>query len=590
MHDEMSKNVFVFDHIPKCGGSSMYALLHKHIGSFVAVRSAHQLIECADKIAESPEENHYLGGHYVYGVHDLLPKSCNVVYYTLLRNPLEASYSLYRYLKKVTVLRGSFIDFLYDNPCNSMTTFLGGSYENALVRLKKYRFVGFLDQKELSLRCISSLLKVELSRLERHNATENVHDILNEIDTSALREVMDDLRLYEYFRHAFDRSAAKGGLPEAMPGTPMGCAATTAPPQPEPSQTVYVHPNAAIEQWSRGRENTKDIAGLIATEESPDRIFFLAMILGRNNRPIGDETFDRILEALNERFIECLNASQISSKYRFEAAYEMAGNLAAHASLDKDTVVLNEAKKMFMFLASSAYARQNGLSVPVLQEICERDPHDPVLQTNLVIQHRLDRDFGRAMEMLDRIHPSARWTTYSNEYFVTKVAERSGAFRFSDIAQDDAFIPHRKALRFLDDNFRLSDRKPLEEIDRDGMLVLRSGPLPVLDDLLASVRRMGGTASIVMQKSLCAEEKYRDFTRYGIDDGWFDASRHEELKNTLQGMSFGSIVLLCSDFNSLNKLHNFLVFCRAIPSNGVYAYPISNLFAQQDRKSFVPLQ
>ena len=95
----MNAKTIIFLHIPKTGGRSLQNILLRQYSEEEVITDAHEIL---DQISDWPEEKkrniRYLQGHFIYGIHKILPQECS--YITVLRDPVDRVISHYYYIKR----------------------------------------------------------------------------------------------------------------------------------------------------------------------------------------------------------------------------------------------------------------------------------------------------------------------------------------------------------------------------------------------------------------------------------------------------------------------------------------------------------
>jgi hypothetical protein len=101
----MKKPVLIFLHIPKTAGSSLGHAMHRQYGrSSIFFIDGNHPMQSVDKFISLPADikSQYLciSGHIPFGLHEYIPQQ--VVYTTVLRNPVERLISLYHHVLRET--------------------------------------------------------------------------------------------------------------------------------------------------------------------------------------------------------------------------------------------------------------------------------------------------------------------------------------------------------------------------------------------------------------------------------------------------------------------------------------------------------
>lgn len=222
---EIGENpIFIFNHIPKCGGSS----LSTYLRNFFIVkmdypphelrypnREEHQL-KLKEFAALRPDFMNLkpweiLSGHYHKPEFEIssrfkgLYTEKRVRLITFIRNPIRHRLSLYYFgLKKghAYATNITFEEFIITREINFISQSLGLKEDNYKEVLDKYFFIGDVDNFDLSLKTLNKMLgKPELNQVPLINATEKPISELD-IDGSILKKFKEvnslDYLVYDY--------------------------------------------------------------------------------------------------------------------------------------------------------------------------------------------------------------------------------------------------------------------------------------------------------------------------------------------------------------------------------------------------------
>lgn len=105
---DAARPLWIFLHVPKCGGTTLKAHLERHFAMDEQLvefshwgrsyRRTHGRPEFADRPAEERARAEILSGHQTwYGIHQLVPGAREPRYFTVLRDPAERCVSLYNF-------------------------------------------------------------------------------------------------------------------------------------------------------------------------------------------------------------------------------------------------------------------------------------------------------------------------------------------------------------------------------------------------------------------------------------------------------------------------------------------------------------
>jgi hypothetical protein len=170
--------VYIFHHMPKCGGTSLSELLNKW---FIVIRDYrkgwdgnHPIAIKTDKLRSI----HCLAGHWeLPGVY--LKERYSEVFnndrykvFTFLRDPLEHSLSLYRYEKENNRTDIIDIEEHFKIRPNYMATILNANEDNYKQIIDRYFFIGIVEEMEKSIRILSELTEKKYYKLPWINRTK----------------------------------------------------------------------------------------------------------------------------------------------------------------------------------------------------------------------------------------------------------------------------------------------------------------------------------------------------------------------------------------------------------------------------------
>ncbi|GAB7021552.1 tetratricopeptide repeat protein [Salidesulfovibrio brasiliensis] len=569
------KTVYAFDHVPKCAGTSLHKMFEAQDCGYLHITSPDALVTFADGILEdNTRDAYYIGGELIYGIHELLPNDFQVFYYTFLRNPTDVAYSYFRFRKKKgNFTYGSFMDYLYDNPFNSITHHFGGSPERAIARLENYDYIGFVETYTESVAELGKRIGIEFPGIEHQNKTVDRDNELMRANITGVAEASDDHRVYNHFSRVkamADRQSSQTRLNSNAP--------------------VYSRQNRTIADWSgEGLDHGSLIERMKQQDTDSEDFLHQAGLAAKMQLNIDDDLFEKVMAMDRDYTLECLGPAQITTKYRYDRLYERYERFASRCVFDRQAAHRLRAQQVLAFLANSAYGKANGLSIELLKQAVALNTHNDDHKRALAVHLRLQGRAEEAVAVLDTIPVERRDTVFFNEYMITTQARDGASFDIGSLMTEDVAAGHYRSLKLLHDNFELSRRKLFSEMAGKRLLVVRSGPLAVLDDLIASAAELGCDVTLGLQGGLRSNPAYSGQNVHWLGDGMFNPSEDFEGRQALEKMTVDATIYLCSSFASLNSLHNFVEFFGKIPSKGGFAYPMSNMMAGMDRKSLIPM-
>jgi hypothetical protein len=217
-----AKPVYVFHHIPKCGGTSMEKVLARWFVFVPDYRTGWSSDIPGKKDLRKLRSGHCLVGLYDsegYYLHQRYPEmltSDRFRLITLVRDPLQVRLSLYHYEKKLKVGLYNQMNKLEDH------VFSGGNYladrfpatlENYKEVIDRYFFVGILEQPQASLDVLAYMIGKPPQEFPWENATRShggsASDGLSEEQVARFHEKNSlDYLVYDYCVQKFREKLA----------------------------------------------------------------------------------------------------------------------------------------------------------------------------------------------------------------------------------------------------------------------------------------------------------------------------------------------------------------------------------------------
>lgn len=205
--------ICLFNHIPKCGGTTLMRLLGQAFARHETTRHEGDGARVARALNRNvPEGDCCVTGHFVWGLHEQLRFACDVSYVTMLREPLSLFKSYYNYTLKKYNAFFTPEAFLYSQyEPNPLCLHLAhGDVGLAKKRLAEdYAAFGVMEDYGRSLDLFSRVWSVDLPDYAKENVSHSGEVVL---DAKALRSFAgknrDDLALYAWARDFFETRLA----------------------------------------------------------------------------------------------------------------------------------------------------------------------------------------------------------------------------------------------------------------------------------------------------------------------------------------------------------------------------------------------
>jgi len=208
--------VYIFHHMPKCGGTSLNYLLNQW---FIVKRdyrkdwnSKHPKKYNLDKFRSI----HCLVGHWelpkVY-LNKRYPEVFLIDRYkvfTFLRDPLEHSLSLYRYEKEHAQTDVEDILEHFQLRPNYMAGILGANKSNYKEIINRYDFVGIVEKMDMSVELLAQKIGKNYKKVPFTNITiKNKNDISKNIPND-LKEEFKEINEIDYLIYNYSRNKLNG--------------------------------------------------------------------------------------------------------------------------------------------------------------------------------------------------------------------------------------------------------------------------------------------------------------------------------------------------------------------------------------------
>lgn len=219
---DIRSRVCIFNHIPKCGGTTMTGILEKALGGQQLVYHEGDMSRIAKRVnAIGAAQNHFITGHFVWGIHEALTFPHTLTYVTMLREPVSLFKSYYNYYIKKYNLPCSMEQFLLTQyEANPLCMHLAnGDLELAKRRLlHDYAAVGILERYGESLELFARELGFTLTEYDVQNVSRSTAvELPPDIEAYFRRKNRKDIELYAWALKLFQERAAPRAAGAAEP-------------------------------------------------------------------------------------------------------------------------------------------------------------------------------------------------------------------------------------------------------------------------------------------------------------------------------------------------------------------------------------
>ncbi len=212
------RSVLIFNHIPKCAGTTVASILESTFESFYRANSLEDVARIMRRVRDETIFDNgpvAITGHHAADSHTLFPENVKCFYCTTLRNPLRLVQSQYRYCCKTLSFNGSFEDYILNINDNYLLQYAHiGSGDP--VPLNNYALVGFVEEMDQFLGRLFAMLDRKLENYESLNVSTSKHGDVEGPARDFLKILLkNDLDFYNKARESF----ANVPLPRSMPSS-----------------------------------------------------------------------------------------------------------------------------------------------------------------------------------------------------------------------------------------------------------------------------------------------------------------------------------------------------------------------------------
>lgn len=212
----MSKNIIIFSHIPKCGGVTMNYILRRHFGlkhiETIQKYQNNKMIFNNDdllfQIKINPFVNSIAGhGFACLDINRINIKNKNLLFYTMLRNPIDRVFSQYRFQVKRYNLSDDFNKWFQEyHISNGIVKHIAGSNNLGLamdILSNNYQAVGLMEKYDESLLIFKQRLSLQGINLHYKiknvtNKSERDKEIEYKYKDMVISNNLNDIKLYEF--------------------------------------------------------------------------------------------------------------------------------------------------------------------------------------------------------------------------------------------------------------------------------------------------------------------------------------------------------------------------------------------------------
>ena len=195
-------HVYIFNHIPKCGGHSVVDIL-KSWGKVILTYN--------DSKINGLMQNQILCGHNLINKYPFLLNDKRCCVFSFVRDPLSLSISLYYYYRNRNKLsdidiNNGLINSSNNSP-NILSQYLGCNKNNYKMIIDNYFFIGIFEKFQESFNALCTLTNHICVKLPIINKSiKDNQKITNEVIDYFKEKNMFDYQMYNYIYHKYEQT------------------------------------------------------------------------------------------------------------------------------------------------------------------------------------------------------------------------------------------------------------------------------------------------------------------------------------------------------------------------------------------------
>lgn len=566
------KSVLIFDHIPKCAGTTMLSCMQQAFPAFLPLYSAHSWIEHR-LVVDSLLEKHgvlAMAGHYAWGVHRILPEEVNCYYITILREPVSLAQSQlgFQQLKGSHACRAQIVErWLLEHDYSSMTRHLsGGPLQPALDMIDTaYAHVGFTKHFDATLEVLAEMTGIPFEQPERKNVSTIRPRASKEIEEAVRRRGGADFEVYEW---AMERWGNRTSVRQSCrPANKQAKASST------PSklfEQVVDNDAGAIRRMSSG--GLMDLSDLKVFHEN------FAMRLN-------DATLVDFIDKYRDLVVNSLSADLVTSDDVVEALLNVADELSPLATQETADAFNGQLANLYLLLARAGGRKDDPTWAEKMFKLAlELCPDSYRCNHAYMVWLRQAGRFREALRVVRDLMSENMGQHILREAVIT-IDMAEGV----DAAQ--AFLnDYRKDINAAFNATLLRTTIPYPTVGLEAFaggtgLLVRSGPELICKDLLQALADLNVELDVIMQESCGLDADYEFRQIFRVPDGKLipaDLVRREG--DDLIGKPYDFVIVITSTIESLVCARNVLSLGRTLKWGTVWGYHFENFFYDVEEK------
>ena len=562
-------NVFAFDHIYKCAGSTVYNILSQSPSKSYFIPTACSSARIYKTISDhKPGDIIFLFGHATWGIHYLLPNNFKVLYFTLIRHPINLAISSYHYgVNAYEIQRLGLNQYLEEFNFRTMVSHLGEATQKAHDRLNQYALVGFVEEFNEAMASIANLTNIPLPQSQKQNVSP--------------AKILPDHDLVTYL---IDKGGPDFDLYFTCGGKHIPSFPKKSPQNIINANSVYTPTDNAFraslnsEKWI----NTKKLT-LESKEDIYHSFFHKTRALAQiYNIALEDKFLIDAIDLLEDLSVNCIVPRMVKSESVFSKICKIADFLENNLPKDGTTVMSRRLQEVLTFIANSTFAEEHGLSENYHQKSIAVYDEYPQPIYAYCVWLRKNKRFHDALSSLKKIKEAYKDKLFFIEYAVTLYLAHG------EKALYDSISSHQEtAEKYFNQNFfpTLGNKiKKLNSFIGNNVLMIRSGPEIIFRDLIRAIRNTVESMAMIVQDDFQVGDGIPEESVFRISSGKFDPNVMFKREQELRGKAYDALIFVIANYSHIDSLSNFFSFTNQLKCKEQYFYTMDNIFLKPEKK------
>lgn len=547
------KSVLIFNHIPKCAGSTVDNLLYKNFPErfrcdyLTDISRLLSLIHSGSIFDNGPA---IISGHHAADAHTFFPKDTKCFYCTTIRNPIELIQSQYEYNRRTLSFNGTFKEYILNINNRNLLQYAAINHSSPNT-CANYALIGFVNNLSSFIGSFFEMLGISIKTYESRNRTKNRHKDISDNSLKFLKFFLkDDIEFYNDAEKKF-----KPSNPNIFPRSVKDSFLESTESYQQQEKSLAGNHTAKLESAVTGIEDTY-LKDQHTSEETP---------LSINHDKILHDLAIKAPSRLQQRLLDELQLSPGKNCKSDTIAFYYL--LLAECNSQSGN---NESVEKYLNMAFRHISSESGFRLCLVR-----------------IRNLLPEKF---IEILNRL---------PDDSFSQSTAEEISTFPKETCCTPDLLEKYLKITKKLSVCASAKRKHLIERMDHQvlrlnnfsglqNFLIARAAPDKVIFSLLNNLKPESSTVFLIQEDA--ADNFNFNFNfklKYPLPAGrfYFNESDSNQYKN-IKECKFKQMIICTRDLNFYNY-NEYLRLASWLGINDIFLYPFLNLYLSNDDRFLI---